>query len=183
MFDRRPSSIVIADPPYATPVDRIGVYSASGGCVAKDFPRLQPLSCPLLRDDHIRFNDFDVYYSSASLNLVRSARVFYDEEQLYCIGILFEYNDGSQQTVGQCKLGLSAEKRVVFPSMLYHRSGVLPNNSGVGGPIRPAVLVEFLREPEEDLDWTEWTANKMSGVITFWFTYNSTVLIIDECSG
>lgn len=147
------------------PVSTIGVYCAKSkdGHTTKDFPRLEPLRCPLREDD--------VYHSCASLNNVKYARVFYDGEACHCKGILFQYDDGSQQAVGQCRLNVSWEKKVVSPSMLYHQPVKLQYGLGV--------MVDFAAEPPGDSDWTGWVSDRMSGMITFWFSCDSAVLVVD----
>lgn len=163
LFDRKPTTMVYGDPYPGDPISTIGVYGApiKNEYLRKEFPRLTPLSRPL--------RDEDVYHSSASLNYVKHARVFYGEHS-QCIGILFRYNNGIQQAVGQCRIGESREKHVVSPSILYYQPVEL--QYGIG------VTVDFAAEPVGDLDWADWVACSMSGTITFWFSYDSVVLIV-----
>lgn len=146
------------------PVSTIGVYGAGikNGHLAKEFPR-EPSSCPLREDD--------VYHSCASLNHVKYVRVFWDEEPCHCIGILFQYEDESQQAVGQCRLGASREKSVATPSMFYYQAVKLQHG--------PGVIVDFAAEASEYLDRAGWVTRKMSGIVTFWFSCDSVVLIVD----
>jgi hypothetical protein len=160
-----PTTLLYGDPYPGSPISAIGVYDAKPRDLptANDFPRLESLKCPI-REDY-------VYHSRASLNNVKYARIFYGEEAYYCKGILLQYDDGSQQTVGQCRLNVSLEKINFSPSMICHRTVKLQYEDGV--------VVDFATEPVKNSDWTGWGRSMMSGRINFWFTCDSAVLVID----
>jgi hypothetical protein len=103
-------------------ITSIGIYNAStevektedGLYSAKDLPPAEPSTCPIRSSSSLIGNG--VFYAHASLNNVYRVRIFQDEDSSLCKGLLFEYDDGSQQAVGQCKFGLLQEKEIAFPS-------------------------------------------------------------------
>lgn len=117
----------------------------------------------------------DVYYSSASLDNINYAHVFYDKEGSYCKGILFEYRNRTQQSIGQCGIHVFREKKVVSPLTLFHQPVKLQYGTGV--------MVDFATAMSEGLDRVGWASEKLSGIITFWFNCDSAILVVKSGSG
>ncbi|RFU24599.1 hypothetical protein B7463_g11741, partial [Scytalidium lignicola] len=110
----------------------------------------------------------DAYFSSAPLEKVTRVQVFYGEENTYCRGILFKYENGAQQAVGQCRLGIDPHKTCVKPSSFCftYESYYRPRTE-----VRlQTVKVEFTCEAEHNYDKDHWTCFTMSGMLRFWFT-------------
>lgn len=76
-----------------------------------------------------RHGNQGVFLSSASLKLVTQAQVFHDAETSFCKGILLDYQNGGQQALGECRLGLD-------PAQVYHQ------------PTRLVLIIEDGKHPE-----------------------------------
>ena len=106
-----------------------------------------------------------LYYSSASLEDVRSTRVFHDQNWHRC-GVLIEYKNGAQQAVGQCRIGIDDVEYTESPRYLflacftYLREGTKVQ--------LPGYKIRFAKEAKEyegSLDWYH-----MTGVLELWFS-------------
>jgi hypothetical protein len=106
-------------------------------------------------------------YSSASLEDVRCAKAFRNEAG-HCMGVLFEYRNGAQRALGQCRIGLDSVEccespsRVRFRETWYYLSKSRPKC--------PAARVEFSPGFKNEDDDDDWTYHDMQGVLEFWFT-------------
>jgi hypothetical protein len=107
-------------------------------------------------------------FSSASLEAVKFAAVFLQEGSTLCRGVLFEYDNGAQRAVGECRIGVQASTTYATPSVLCV----------FGEPelASEAVTVEFAKSDHHHEDAGGWDCYPMSGVLNFWFTYNQTYL-------
>ncbi|KAL6911129.1 hypothetical protein GGI43DRAFT_379061 [Trichoderma evansii] len=98
-------------------------------------------------------------YSSAPLNNVCRAQVFYERGASACRGIVLEYRDGSKQALGQCKLGVDQSEECIEPSQLCYTS--LGKNS---------LQVKFYDGSSHRHEEPDWTCCPMRGVLEFWFS-------------
>ncbi len=150
------------------PISVIGAYSKEGRLSGSIAPFCHPAP------DVPPFQD--ACFSSAPLESVARAQVFYNEENAYCRGILFEYENGAQQALGQCRLGVDPYKTCVKPSSfcLIHESYFRPQTEVTF----QAARVEFTHEPEHGHDKDSWACFTMSGTLRFWFTDETSHLSI-----
>ncbi|KAL6413025.1 hypothetical protein AUP68_02520 [Ilyonectria robusta] len=109
-------------------------------------------------------------FSSASLESVERAEVFYDEESRLCKGIVIHYLDGTRRSLGQCRVGLDPTQTYTEPSHFcyaYPRVG------------RDGLEVQFTTDSEHK-HWNshelEWACYQMAGVLQFWFTKQQVAL-------
>ncbi|KAH8801743.1 hypothetical protein F5884DRAFT_526306 [Xylogone sp. PMI_703] len=177
-----PVTLIYSDPGSTTPVHSwlskeittIGVHYSRSEVTqtTQDFLSMQPPICPTWGEK---------YYFRASLDNVSSARVFFDEsyaeDESFCKGIIFQYEDGSQQAVGECRVNVSGERTFASPSRLYHKT--VPYASyGLCG-----LTLEFGSESSHD-DTTRrddgWMSHGMEGMMTFWVTMGRSVLLFDD---
>lgn len=98
-------------------------------------------------------------YSSAPLNNVYRAQVFYERGASACRGIVLEYRNGSKQALGQCKLGVDQSEEYLEPTQLCCSS--LGKNS---------VQVRFSNGSSHKHEESGWTCCLMRGVLEFWFS-------------
>jgi len=182
-------------------IPSIGIANASiefekteNGRPAKDLPPAEPSTCPL-REGSMDGN-FDVSYARASLDNVYRVRIFQDKYSSQCRGLLFEYDDGSQQAVGLCRFKVFEEKVIAFPSRLFHQP-VEPDHfhrfatekNPHGGSAKwinfrnkyySGVRVEFATEKDPSAERAGWTTERMAGMLTFWFSMNSSAVVVES---
>jgi hypothetical protein len=103
-------------------------------------------------------------------------QIFYDEDNAYCRGILFEYENGGQQALGQCRLGVDSHKTCVKPlsfGFIHESYFRLRTNVRL-----QAAKVEFTHEHERNYDRDGWTWFTMGGNLRFWFTNETSHLSV-----
>ncbi|KAL7916015.1 hypothetical protein GGI35DRAFT_431322 [Trichoderma velutinum] len=117
------------------------------------------------------------FFSSASLEGVLHVHVFNDKLRNLCKGILFEYENGSKRTVGQCRLGWDRVQSWRRPLRIFYDSASypIPNPTSVFHPDRhKSVRVTF--DSESDHVSEDGTFEKnfypMKGCLNFWFLVN-----------
>lgn len=109
---------------------------------------------------------YTTYFSCAPLTRIGVAYVFEDYETGLCRGILFEYHDGCSRAVGQCRMGVDKRKEYHSPWSISFRS------------VGRGFLVS-LDTPHTDEEGWE-TRRLNAAIIYFWFTENSSTLVIDR---
>lgn len=109
-------------------------------------------------------------FSSASLENVIQAAVFYDGTTRHCKGIIIDYCNGTRRALGQCRLGLDRVQRCNHPSHLFYAPTTYHD---VSGHELLAVNVAFATEFEYEqraANTLHWVDCKMEGILHFWFT-------------
>ncbi|RFU25896.1 hypothetical protein B7463_g10443, partial [Scytalidium lignicola] len=124
-----------------------------------------PPICPL--KDH-----YAAFYSRASLDSVREARVFlFTEDKGFCLGILFEYYDGTQRAVGQCAPGIWPTVRFAEPKWFYYQH--IACNSGT------CLSAFFTAEPLPHEQTLGLSCDEMSNkVVTFWMGRKESAIVV-----
>ncbi|PKK41124.1 hypothetical protein CI102_14443 [Trichoderma harzianum] len=117
------------------------------------------------------------FFSFASLEGVLDVHVFSDELRNLCKGILFEYENGSKRTVGQCRLGWDRVQSWRKPLSMFYDSASyqITDPAGVRDPVRhKSARVTF--DSESDHVSEDGTLDKsfypMRGCLNFWFLIN-----------
>jgi hypothetical protein len=103
-------------------------------------------------------------YSYAPLENVRQVRVFYEQDGVGCMGMLFEYDNGGQRALGQCRLHVAEERTYMRP-----RSVAFAKLAVEEGDIR-GVKVCFGGPSSCSPDGEKWEHYAMVGTLEFWFT-------------
>ena len=138
--------------------------SSKGPSATEDVITFQIPNCPVSQEN--------VYYSLASLEGIRVARVFYGQDARYCKGMLLLYNDGGYQSVGQCGLGAFQEQVFEAPSALYYRSGYSHHGQ--------ALDIRFASKSAKNANWVGWASHEMVGTITVWYGYQSIIHLEEQ---
>ncbi|KAJ4864924.1 hypothetical protein T069G_01454 [Trichoderma breve] len=117
------------------------------------------------------------FFSFASLEGVLNVHVFSDKLRNLCKGILFEYENGSKRTVGQCRLGWDRVQSWRKPLSLFYDSASyqITDPAGVLDPVKhKGVRVAFDSESDHVSkdDTLEKNFYSMRGCINFWFLNN-----------
>ncbi|KAK4041087.1 hypothetical protein C8A01DRAFT_45719 [Parachaetomium inaequale] len=119
------------------------------------------------------------YFSCAPLRGVSSTLVFYDQSTGFCRGIVLRYDNGGSRAVGQCRLQVDPAERVARPARLCFRA----DSSSPRRPNRKiyTVQVKFKQSsPTNDSDIEGWESRPMDGLVKFWFTHESSVLVVES---
>lgn len=109
-------------------------------------------------------------FSSAPLDPVVSAQVFYGDHREFCRGILFTYRNGGQKAIGECRVHVDRTEVFLEPSEFYfqHCSYTLYS----GGTTYNRIRVRFQTEQSQDLEDDEWghvTVEK-GMILDLWFS-------------
>lgn len=168
-----PLTIIYGEPSDGGPVRFFGAHP--GHPLDKPLPeRFQlerPGRCPI--GDR-------AYFSWAPLCDVLSTLVFYDQSTGFCRGILFHYLNGGSRAVGQCRPQVDPAESVVRPGRLCFRAD---SCSSRWNRMIYMVQVKFKHgagtsHTEKDIDG--WESRPMKGMVKFWFTPQSSFLVVVE---
>jgi hypothetical protein len=104
-------------------------------------------------------------FSCVPLERVNIAQVFIDDDTQRCRGVLVEYTDGSQRTLGECRLGSDQPVTYAQPMQVcFHTCKNLDNHSWVD-------KIRFHDESQaHGHDESNWACSEMKGVMECWFT-------------
>jgi hypothetical protein len=124
----------------------------------------------------------DAYFSWAPLGDVSSTLVFYDQHTGTCQGIVFHYKNGAARAVGQCRPHVDPAESVVKPVRLCFRA----TSSTRRNQMIYKVQVKFKQDAsttcteKTEKDIEGWESQPMQGLVKFWFTHESTVLVVEK---
>lgn len=169
-----PTALLFPAPVGTVPISTVGVYCESIKDVhqsSSPIPIFSPKDeCLLLKKKG--------HYSCASLEGVASVTIFSkpNQEPPYCLGLIFEYTNGTKQALGQCGIGYFHEQRFVSPSHILHKSTISShhNNTWRG------ILVDFTTPAHPVTEYIEMESHMMTGNVEFWFRNRDTVLSFDD---
>ncbi len=116
-------------------------------------------------------------FSSAPLEDISVAKVFYAEGYAFCRGLLFEYSNGAQRALGNCRLGVDLCRVYQKPRLLcrLEKTYRMPRF----GVERRAVMVELTADVEQHTHEEQgWCCSDLSGILRFWFTGEESYLDI-----
>lgn len=116
-------------------------------------------------------------FSSASLENVRQARVYYHKDARHFQGIILDYANGTRRALGQCRLGLDpvVQSNKPFSICYAHKPFVSPNTRAT----LYRVDVVFRGDEgcqREDTELLKWTCCAMEGTVQVWFAESQTRL-------
>ncbi|KAL7804295.1 hypothetical protein V8C43DRAFT_320760 [Trichoderma afarasin] len=117
------------------------------------------------------------FFSFASLEGVLNVHVFSDKLRKLCEGILFEYENGSKRTVGQCRLGWDQVQSWQKPLGMFYESASyqLTYPDDILDPVtHKSVRVTFDSESYHVSEDGTFEKNfyPMRGCLNFWFLMN-----------
>lgn len=160
MFRTCSGSLVFHELTEHSGVKAIGVFPETSDKIT--IRACAPSDAPALRN---------ACFSSAPLEKVTCLSIYRGSDGS-CRGILFEYDDGSRQTVGQCRIGVDMMQKCFSPARLWY----LPTTV-----LRPytdvklaAVKVDVASASEDS--YGNWHSCEMTGRVEMWYTGEETRL-------
>jgi hypothetical protein len=169
LLSKAPTTIIY-DELEQRPVSVFGAYST--GVEKKNLP-VTPFSRPLVDDPPFPC----AYVSLAPLECVSHVRIFNDEARGFCVGILFEYQNGAQRSLGQCRIGVDPSQDCAEPSHICLRRQIY-SRPETPAPLQ-ATMVKSTSEQTHDHDKQQgWTCYGMQGRLEFWFSCEETQLTV-----
>lgn len=121
-------------------------------------------------------------YSFAPLKDVVRISIYRSTKRKLCRGILLEYQNGAQRSLGQCRLGVDKGKHYTKPTRLCFRpttyDGAWPNRPRypVPGGHQKVTVVRCMTESHHTHDKGGWTCCRLEGELEFWFSEGETSL-------
>lgn len=161
MLDTTPPIAFIHNRINLKPLSIIGIYS---GAVRKlgiaPFPHPGP-GDPSFQGAH---------FSTAQLENVAQAHIFYGGENGICRGVLLEYENGGQRALGQCRLNVDRVNSCTKPARIcFFRTSYFRARTEIQ---LKAIKVEFLPKFEQHHHVEEgWICSEMAGELDFWFSH------------
>lgn len=153
----------------------IGVYSEAKHAAKIPIPRTKPDLTPGLQDSWVVPFSEDKYFSSARLESVHTAKVFFRSQgSKFCTGVIFQYENGGQRAVGQCRPTSDACVEYSSPSFIC----ITKATSIRGYDVKTyQSTVEFFGAEGHHSEDSARCCHAMSGaVLYFWFSAESTFL-------
>lgn len=122
-------------------------------------------------------------YSFAPLKYVIRISIYRGTKRKLCRGILLEYQNGAQRSLGQCRLGVDKGKHYTKPTHLCFRpttyDGAWPNRPRYpvpGGHFQKVTVVTCTTESHHTHDKGGWACCGLEGELEFWFSEGETSL-------
>ncbi|KAK4210339.1 hypothetical protein QBC37DRAFT_442797 [Rhypophila decipiens] len=124
---------------------------------------------------------FPIYMSSASLDLVMSTQIFYNEEG-FCRGIIFIYVNGGAQAVGQCRVGVDSSKGFFEPTLIsFCNTRDLDFDQDPVSNLQITFKQSDAETDAKDVTASEvWETRPMRGVVKFYSTRDCAFLAVEE---
>jgi hypothetical protein len=111
-----------------------------------------------------------MYLSVAPLTDVTGIQVL-EDENFECKGMIFDYSNGAQRALGDCRFGYYQAKTYLRPRRLCY-CHVQPTPAIVRG-----VHVEIGSESDHAHSGDDWKCSKMEENIEFWFSKEHSVIV------
>lgn len=103
------------------------------------------------------------FITTAPLEDVHRLRVFTDVQLGTFRGLILEYQNGAQRSIGECRMGMDKER--------VYRKPVSICISQEPGERRPHIKVKADCEPEHKHKADDWRCYKMRGTLRYWYAY------------
>lgn len=117
------------------------------------------------------------HYSWAPLTDISSTRVFHEKDTGFCRGILIRYSNGGSRALGQCRLHVDAEERVVHPLSLSSKLEAYNTSRKRFFNLR----LKFSQDPPDQcVNEDGWDTRPLRGVIKLWFNAKSTIMEVED---
>lgn len=104
--------------------------------------------------------------------------VFYDSQEGFCAGMLLEYDNGAQRSLGQCRIGIAPAKSYTKPSRICLQRR-LYSKPGISVELQATVVQVTERDEcghDGDGEGDGWDCSPMCGDLEFWFSDRETKL-------
>jgi hypothetical protein len=142
------------------------------------YPTREEDSSPITPFCHPRFIDDPPFpnacFSLAPLKNVNRISIFNYKHTGLCMGILLQYQNGAQRSLGQCRVGVDPVEDYVKPVRICFRRQVCIR-SGSSVELQATTFTCTSRQ-EHDHDEQDWTCFKLQGELEFWFSHEETQL-------
>jgi len=122
-------------------------------------------------------SDPEFHHTHASLMHVVQAEVYGDDYGA-STGVLFRYSDGSLESIGQRRVGLSTTKiiQVNLPSQIHFRAFEIKTHDHRMLPYRRQCVEVQLSSGNSELLFKEWHSQDMVGTVTWSFTLRKDIV-------
>lgn len=148
------------------PVSVIGAYPTG----EEDSSPMTPFHHPFIDDPPF----LEACFSLAPLETVNRISVFNSKHTSRCMGILLQYENGAQRSLGQCRVGVDPVEDCMNPVYICFRRHAYVR-SGTSVQLQ-ATTVRSTTRQGHDHDEQGWTCFKMQGELEFWFSCEETKL-------
>ncbi|RSL80391.1 hypothetical protein CEP52_017394 [Fusarium oligoseptatum] len=150
------------------PVSVIGAYPTG----EEDNSLMTPFHHPFIDDPPFP----NACFSLAPLESVNRISIFNNKPTGRCMGILLQYQNGAQRSLGQCRVGVDPVEDYVKPvHICFHRQSYV--RSGTSVQVQET-MVRGTSRREHDHDEQGWTCFEMEGELEFWFSHEETKLTV-----
>jgi len=149
----------------------IGAYSEKN----HDAP-IDPARRPFISEPPFR----NACFSLAALDNLRRISIFSNDELGFCMGMLLEYKNGAQRSLGQCRIDVDPVKSYTKPLRIclrrrrYYQAGISVKLQATTVQIVEKDECEHSRVGDEE----RWTCFPMCGALEFWFSDRETRLAV-----
>ncbi|KID82755.1 hypothetical protein MGU_09924 [Metarhizium guizhouense ARSEF 977] len=169
VLSKSPPSTIIYNTSQLRPISVIGAYTTQ----KDDNLPIDPFRCPLI-EKNPPFRD--ACFSLSPLNGTSRIRLFNDKDNGFCLGILLEFNNGAQRSLGQCRVGIDRSEDYQKPVCICIRrqSYTRPEITG----LLQATTVTCTERQEHSHGSREWTCFRLQGELEFWFSLYETRLTV-----
>lgn len=113
--------------------------------------------------------------SSAPLRNVTRMHISEDEEFHFCRGILFDYENGAQRAVGNCRLGLDPLKTYLSPVRICYLPITFSRTHS--NTIYRSIRIESGCEATHVHGEGAWICSAMVGNLDFWFSEKEEIVV------
>lgn len=155
------------------PVSVIGAYPTR----EEDNSPMTPFSHPLIDDPPFP----NACFSLAPLASVERLSIFNHPRTGLCMGILLQYENGAQRSLGQCRLGVDPVQNYVKPAHIcLHPQDYVRSGTSIRGQ---ATMVRATSGREHHHNGQGWMCFEMQDELEFWFSCEETKLTVTTPSG
>lgn len=172
VLSKSPPSTIIYNTSLVRPISVIGACTTQKDA-CDDLPPIDPFRCPLI-EKNPPFRD--ACFSLSPLNGTSRIWLFNDNGNRFCLGILLEFNNGAQRSLGQCRVGIDRSEDYQKPVCICfrHQSYTHPGVSG----LLQATTVTCTERQEHSHGSRDWACFRLQGELEFWFSIYETRLTV-----
>ncbi|KAJ3529490.1 hypothetical protein NM208_g9731 [Fusarium decemcellulare] len=170
LLSKSPPTTIIYNTLELEPVSVIGAYPTG----KEENTPIAPFRHPFIGDPPFP----NAYFSSAPLESVNRICIFSNKHIGMCIGILLQYENGAQRSLGQCRVGIDPTEDYVKPVRICFRRQVY-TRLGVSGELQATRVRVSSSGPGHHVHYEQgWTCFEMQGELEFWFSWQETRLTV-----
>ncbi|KAI1873757.1 uncharacterized protein JN550_003026 [Neoarthrinium moseri] len=164
--------LFIYNSPNLGPATVFGAYPGAGS----NDPLFSPFRQPSLAGGPPPLGNL----STAPLENVTRIQILEDADLGFCRAVVFDYTNGAQRAVGDCRLGVDPAKTYLRPSRICYLPTLYPRGLPSPGLLtrNKAVKVESGSESIHRHDQDGWVCSPLEGTLEFLFSGNQSVITI-----